>query len=172
MFDAITLVPAPDPEPAPPFDPSRIDALPDADLDALPFGVICVDRTGRILRYNLAESRLARLDRRQVLGRNFFRTVAPCTQTPAFEGRFRLFVDGNLIGKAAVDALPSATVRGYIGDGGKNGGGGTFSDQIFVCHPFASGGVAFEAHRDVAVTQSTPLQCSEPFFKFKWMLSS
>lgn len=73
------------------FDPRRVDDLSDAELDALAFGVICLDEEGTILRYNLYESRLARLDRNQVIGRNFFNEVAPCTHTEAFEGRIRAF---------------------------------------------------------------------------------
>ena len=72
-----------------PFDPFTIDERSDAALDELPFGVICLDAEGTILRYNLAEARLARLDRNQVIGKNFFTRVAPCTAGPAFEGRFR-----------------------------------------------------------------------------------
>lgn len=69
-----------------------VDACSDAELDALPFGVIGLDAEGVILRYNLYESRLARLDRNQVIGRRFFGEVAPCTRGDAFEGRFRRFV--------------------------------------------------------------------------------
>ncbi len=72
-----------------PFDPTSIDALGDAELDALPFGVIALDEAGVVVRYNLFESRLARLDRRQVLGRDFFRDVARCARGERFEGRFR-----------------------------------------------------------------------------------
>jgi photoactive yellow protein len=75
--------------PPPPSATTDVDELSDAELDALPFGVICLDEDGTILRYNLYEARLARLDRNQVLGRNFFRDVAPCTTTDAFEGRYR-----------------------------------------------------------------------------------
>jgi len=75
-----------------PFDVLDIDARSDAELDALPFGVIALDPQGIILRYNLYESRFARLDRNQVIGRRFFEEVAPCTRTDAFEGRFRTFV--------------------------------------------------------------------------------
>jgi photoactive yellow protein len=75
---------------------SNVDALDDSELDRAPFGIICVDREGTILRYNLYESRLARLDRNQVLGRGFFEEIARCTRTDAFEGRFRRFVEGTL----------------------------------------------------------------------------
>lgn len=76
--------------PAPPaFEPDIVDEYSDDELDAQPFGVIGLDPDGTILRYNLYESRFARLDRNQVIGRNFFAEVALCTRTEAFEGRFR-----------------------------------------------------------------------------------
>lgn len=75
-----------------PADVVDVDACSDAELDALPFGVIGLDAEGVILRYNLYESRLARLDRNQVIGRRFFGEVAPCTRGEGFEGRFRRFV--------------------------------------------------------------------------------
>jgi photoactive yellow protein len=74
-----------------PFDLERAAAL-DADLDALPFGVIVVDRTGTILEYNAYESKLAGLSRARVVGRNFFHDVAPCTAIREFEGRFNDFL--------------------------------------------------------------------------------
>lgn len=83
-------------------DPASIAALSPEELDQLPFGVICLDRDGKILRYNLAESRLARLDRAQVLGKNFFRRVAPCTATPEFEGRVRAF----FVSQDPIDRFP------------------------------------------------------------------
>ncbi len=74
------------------LDPTRIEDLSDAELDELPFGVICLHRDGTILRYNLAESRLARLDRALVLGKPFFQKIAPCTAVPEFQGRFEAFL--------------------------------------------------------------------------------
>lgn len=76
------------------YDTTKLDELRDADLDQLGFGVIALDAEGTVLRYNQYESRLARLDRNQVLGRSFFEEVAPCTKTADFEGRFRRFVAG------------------------------------------------------------------------------
>ncbi len=66
-----------------------IHTLTDEQLDALSYGVIALDEQSRVLRYNLYESRLARLDRNDVLGRNFFDEIARCTKTPEFEGRYR-----------------------------------------------------------------------------------
>ena len=67
---------------------TSLDLLSDDELDALPFGVICLNKTATVARYNLGEARFARLDRSQVLGKPFFIRIAPCTATPAFQGRF------------------------------------------------------------------------------------
>jgi photoactive yellow protein len=56
-----------------------LESYDDTALDELPFGVICLDEHGTIVQYNLAEARLARLDRSRVLGKDFFRQIAPCT---------------------------------------------------------------------------------------------
>lgn len=72
----------------------RLDHCTDAELDKLAYGVIALDAEGIVLRYNQYESRLARLDRNQVLGQSFFRDVAPCTQSAEFEGRFNEYVQG------------------------------------------------------------------------------
>ncbi|NOU29083.1 MAG: PAS domain-containing protein [Polyangiaceae bacterium] len=83
---------APTDSPPASFEPLAIDTMSDADLDTLDVGVVGLDETGTILRYNLYESRLARLDRAQVLGRKFFDEVAKCTRG-AFEARFRALVE-------------------------------------------------------------------------------
>ncbi|MFO0548533.1 MAG: V4R domain-containing protein [Polyangiaceae bacterium] len=87
------------PPPSSSFDPARIDEKPDSEIDALPFGVIALDAAGTILRFNLYESRLARLDRNQTLGRNFFREVAPCTRTETFEGRAMRLLSHGAVGE-------------------------------------------------------------------------
>lgn len=61
----------------------------DEELDALAFGAIELDRTGRILRYNAAEADISGRDQARMVGRDFFADVAPCTRSEAFEGRFR-----------------------------------------------------------------------------------
>jgi photoactive yellow protein len=66
--------------------------LPEADIDDLPFGLISVDAAGTIEQYNAYESRLARLSKERVIGRNFFSDVAPCTAVQEFKGRFERFV--------------------------------------------------------------------------------
>lgn len=66
----------------------RVDELNPAELDALPFGMIQLDATGKILRFNKTEAELARINRQRQLGKNFFDEVAPCTKVKEFYGRF------------------------------------------------------------------------------------
>lgn len=66
--------------------------LTESEIDDLPFGLIAVDPDGTIEQYNSYESRLARLPKERVIGRNFFLDVAPCTAVQAFQGRFDRFV--------------------------------------------------------------------------------
>jgi len=62
--------------------------------DLLPYGFIRLDEQGIVLEYNTAESALSGLPRDGVVGRNFFRTVAPCTCVKAFEGRVQEMIAG------------------------------------------------------------------------------
>lgn len=78
-------------------DLSRLSA---AEIDALPFGYIALAPDGTVRKYNRFEADLARKDPREVLGKNFFRDVAPCTQVQEFEGRFRELAAGARPGSA------------------------------------------------------------------------
>lgn len=74
------------------YDPLGIDNVlsrmaPD-EIDRLPFGVIKVDRRGKILVYNAAEGLISGRNPARVVGRNFFREIAPCTNRAEFLGRF------------------------------------------------------------------------------------
>jgi photoactive yellow protein len=61
-----------------------IDSMSEADLDLLPHGAIQLDTKGVVLKYNTYESQLANLDKGKVVGRNFFKEVAPCTDVKEF----------------------------------------------------------------------------------------
>lgn len=60
----------------------------DTEIDKLAFGAIELDKNGTILKYNTAEGAITGRDPKSVIGKNFFRDVAPCTNTPDFFGRF------------------------------------------------------------------------------------
>jgi photoactive yellow protein len=70
-----------------------IDSLSTVELDSLPFGVIQLDRTGKILKYNDYESKLAGIKVSNAIGKNFFTELAPCTDVQAFRGHFTEGVD-------------------------------------------------------------------------------
>jgi photoactive yellow protein len=67
----------------------NIDRMSEEQLDELPFGAIRLDKEGKILSYNVTESKLTGRDPKRVIGRNFFTDVAPCTNVQGFAGRFR-----------------------------------------------------------------------------------
>ena len=70
----------------------RLADLAPSQLDDLPLGAVIIDRDGTISAYNSYEAELSRLDPQRVIGRNFFRDIAPCTAVKAFEGRMRDFM--------------------------------------------------------------------------------
>ena len=55
-----------------------LNALDEAALDELAFGVVGLDAAGHVDRYNSHEERSSGLPRDQVLGQHFFFAVAPC----------------------------------------------------------------------------------------------
>jgi photoactive yellow protein len=75
------------------------------EADALPYGLIMLDASGLVIAYNDTESRLSRLDRERVLGRNFFREIAPCTGVRDFEGLYRQMVRTGAPASAQFDFL-------------------------------------------------------------------
>jgi len=77
--------------------PEMADAMSQEELDALPFGVVKLDSTGRILGYNRTESDISQIDMGAYLRHDFFRELAPCMDVPAFRGLFQQGVrDGRL----------------------------------------------------------------------------
>lgn len=60
----------------------------DNQIDELAFGAIQLDEKGTILRYNQAEGAITGRDPEDVIGKNFFTEVAPCTNQPEFRGVF------------------------------------------------------------------------------------
>jgi photoactive yellow protein len=75
----------------------RIEDLGEEEFNALPFGAIRLDGSGRVLQYNAYEAKLAGRDPKQVIGRNFFTEVAPCTNVQEFAGRFRAGIDSGAL---------------------------------------------------------------------------
>ena len=58
------------------------------ERDELPYGIIKLNEAGTILEYNVTESSITGRSQFDVLGKNFFTDIAPCTKTPEFYGKF------------------------------------------------------------------------------------
>lgn len=82
------------------FEKSSIDnvlaKLDSKKIGELTFGAIEIDKNGTIISYNAAEGDITGRDPKDVIGKNFFKEVAPCTNKPEFYGKF---VEGVKSGK-------------------------------------------------------------------------
>lgn len=58
-------------------------------LNDASYGIVEVDASGAVVFYNDTESDFSGLDAEEVLGRNFFTSVAPCSNNRLFHGRFQ-----------------------------------------------------------------------------------
>lgn len=58
------------------------------DFDALPYGVVAMTAEGITVGYNTAESVASGLGPERVIGRHFFRDVAPCANNAIVAHRF------------------------------------------------------------------------------------
>jgi photoactive yellow protein len=54
-----------------------LDNLDDRALDDLPFGVVCLDEGGTVVRFNRTEQERSGIQRWRALGRSFFKELAP-----------------------------------------------------------------------------------------------
>lgn len=63
--------------------------IPRKGRDRMQFGIIELDRQGTIIAYNMGEARISGRNPEDMIGKNFFSDIAPCTQTPEFLGRFK-----------------------------------------------------------------------------------
>ncbi len=66
-----------------------IESMSASELDKLPVGAIQLDAEGRVKNYNTFESRLSHLPKSAVIGKDFFREIAPCTDVKEFRGQFQ-----------------------------------------------------------------------------------
>ncbi len=68
---------------------AKVNSVSEAELDSLPYGVIQLDAIGTVLHYNAFEAGLSGLTKQKVVGKNFFKEIAPCTDLQQFHGRFQ-----------------------------------------------------------------------------------
>ncbi len=68
---------------------TKLGSLGQAEADAMSFGIVKVEDTGKILLYNKFESELANVPIPTAVGRNFFTEIAICTNNRLFYGKFK-----------------------------------------------------------------------------------
>ena len=68
----------------------KIDKLNKSAFDDLPIGAILLDDKANIIKYNRSKGELTNRDPNQVLGMNFFLSLAVCGVTEHFHGRFKV----------------------------------------------------------------------------------
>jgi photoactive yellow protein len=90
---------------------SRIDALDDAELDSLDFGVIGFDAASAVRRYNSFESKLSGLTPQRVLGSALFTDVAPCMNNFLVSQRFEDATAGGTALDATIDYVFTLRMR-------------------------------------------------------------
>ncbi len=75
------------------FDQSNVENvlsnMSETELDNVAFGAVQVDSKGKILSYNSSESAITGRKAEDVIGKNFFDEVAPCTKSDEFYGKFK-----------------------------------------------------------------------------------
>lgn len=76
---------------------ARLDAMTDAEIDALPIGVIGLARDGSVTLFNRHEAALTGLSADHVIGRCFFTHIAPCNEDANFRSLFLEGVDHGVL---------------------------------------------------------------------------
>jgi len=76
---------------------NKLSNMSSKQIDDLAFGAIQLDAQGKILKYNEAEAQITGRQASAVIGSNFFRDVAPCTNTAKFKGVFDAGVRTNTL---------------------------------------------------------------------------
>lgn len=75
-------------------------------FEQLPVGVVLLDDAGRVVHYNRYEEQLAGRKREAVLGKEFFREVAPCMNVRELGGRFYAEIGRRTLGVQLEFAFP------------------------------------------------------------------
>jgi photoactive yellow protein len=102
-----------------------LDDLDDTALDALPYGVVCLDARGTIVRMNRTESEASGIQRWRAMGRDFFRDVASGPTNQRLADHIAVFAKGTspiqpishtFPRRAGADATTIELVRGKRAD--------------------------------------------------------
>ena len=89
----------------------ELDLCSNEELDMLDFGVIGIDATGVVQRYNSFESKAAGLSSQRVLGQSLFTVVAPCMNNFMVAQRFEDALAGGSTLDATIDYVLTLRMR-------------------------------------------------------------
>lgn len=78
---------------------AKLSTLTQEEADAFDIGIVEVDDNGSIKLYNTYESELVGVQKDHAIGKNFFTTIAPCTNNRLFLGAFKGGVQSNSLDK-------------------------------------------------------------------------
>jgi len=70
------------------FPVENLESLTSEQLNRLPFGAVRIKVDGEIISYNETESSISSKKADEVIGKNFFHDVAPCTKVAEFQGKY------------------------------------------------------------------------------------
>lgn len=87
----------------------ELSAMSREQLDALPYGAIRLAHDATILSYNATESHISGREANDVVGRNFFTDVAPCTDVKEFHGAFTDLIEHRAINRGFDFTFPFET---------------------------------------------------------------
>lgn len=88
----------PPPQPHHAFDQHTL-----TSLDNQPYGCIKLDKTGRVLEFNIAASAVLGVRAKDAIGKHFFTEVARCADNLEFYGRFKTAMAGNGVLNKVID---------------------------------------------------------------------
>ena len=88
----------PPPQPHQAFDQRTL-----TSLDNQPYGCIKLDKTGRVLEFNIAASAVLGVRAKDAIGKHFFTEVARCADNPEFYGRFKTAMAGTGVLNKVID---------------------------------------------------------------------
>jgi photoactive yellow protein len=96
----------------------RLEGLTPAEIDELPFGVVRLTADGVVVLYSKTEAKLSGFGERRAVGRDFFRTIAPCMNTNGLLTRLEREAQQGVVdfefGQTGDFADPSRFIRGRL----------------------------------------------------------
>jgi photoactive yellow protein len=76
---------------------AKLPSMSESEIDGLPYGVVGLTDGGQIVKYSRYQSELANVEKKNAMGKGFFKEIAPCTQNGLFAINFDKGVKSNAL---------------------------------------------------------------------------